>query len=100
MEGREVPIPVSPPLLLLSPEVERRMTDGEKAGDPTSRFLSRGRRGGGPPVGKTQAHNPTDKPEVGWGPAREGGFRRRGWDDPHAHHMRQRNPKHLRRQGH
>ena len=36
----------------------------------------------------------------GSSPAQEGGFRPRGWGGPHAHHVRQRNPKHLRRQGH
>ena len=33
-----------------------------------------GAEGGSPPVGKTQARNPTDKPKVGRGPAREGDF--------------------------
>ena len=36
-------------------------------------YLLEGLKGGAPPVGKTQARNPTDKPEVGWGPVREGG---------------------------
>ena len=36
----------------------------------------------------------------GSGPCSGGGFRRRGWVRPHAHHLRRRNPRRLRRQGH
>ena len=34
------------------------------------------------------------------GPAREGDLGASGWVRPHAHHLRQRNPRRLRRQGH
>ena len=63
-------------------------------------YFLRGSEGGCPPVEKTQARYPTDKPKLGRSPAQEGGFRRRGWVHPHAHHVRQRNLKRLRRQGH
>ena len=64
-------------------------------------ILSRGAEGGDPPVRrKDPSAQPHSQARSGSGPAREGGFRPRGWGGPHAHHVRQRNPKHLRSQGH
>ena len=65
------------------------------------RFSFEGLRGGAEPSRRknpsAQSHR---QARSGSGPAREGGFRPRGWGGPHAHHVRQRNLKHLQRQGH